>query len=431
MRYADCAREVKQQTPELTAIKASANQAADDSSMLHIDIPTLSEFKALAAVRGDICVSLYLPTSPHPDHAHANRIAFKDLAKEALVQLVEAGTHKRRLEPLAEQFGHLAGLDDVDVQDLDHIRKLQHQKPNDLDQFWKHQAHGLGVLATPNSLRTFRLPYAPKPLAEVADRYHLTPLVRAMTSPHDLFVLALSEESVRLIHVVANLPPAAVDVPQLPKNADQATRRPSIHVRAPRGHLQNLEGEKILLHLYARRIDQALRGVLAGRATPLVLAAAEPIASVFRSVNSHPQLVDEAVLEDATHMTDRQIADLALPILNRLYARELKDLIARFDELKPRRATTDVSYAAHAATAGAVDSLLVDLDAVIPGLVSEVDGSVTYATNDDAETYSVVDEVARRALCTGARVLGAKRDDLPNRAPLIAILRYQFGVIAA
>jgi hypothetical protein len=130
-------------------------------------------------------------------------------------------------------------------------------------------------------------------------------------------------------------------------------------------------------------------------------------------------------------MTDRQLADLALPILDRLYARELTDLIARFDELKPRRATTDVSYAAHAASAGAVDSLLVDLDAVIPGLVSEVDGSVTYATNDDAETYSVVNEVARRALCTGARMLGAKRDDLPNRALLVAIRRYQFGVIAA
>ena len=416
---------------KLTAIKVAADRAADDGSMLHIDIPTLSEFKALAAVRGDICVSLYMPTSPHPDHAHANRVAFKDLVKEALTQLVEAGAHKRRLEPLEQQFDHLAGLDEVDVQDLDHIRKLQHRRPNDLDPFWKHLAHGLGVLATPDTLRTFRLAYAPKPLAEVADRYHLTPLLRAMTSPHDLFVLALSEESVRLLHVVANLPPAAVDVPQLPKNADQATRRPSIHVRAPRGHLQNLEGEKVLLHQYARRIDQALRGVLAGRATPLVLAAAEPIASVFRSVNSHPQLVDEAVLEDATHMTDRQIADLALPILNRLYTRELKDLIARFAELKPRRATTDVSYAAHAATAGAVDSLLVDLDAIIPGLVSQVDGSVTYATNDDAETYSVVDEIARRALCTGARVLGAKRDDLPNRAPLVAILRYQFGVIAA
>jgi hypothetical protein len=126
-------------------------------------------------------------------------------------------------------------------------------------------------------------------------------------------------------------------------------------------------------------------------------------------------------------MTDAQLEDAALPILDRFYERELKATIARYDELKPRRATTDVSYAAHAATAGAVDELLVDLDATIPGLVSEFDGSVTYASSDNAEVYSVVDEIARRALSTGARVLGARREDLPDRAPLIAILRYQFG----
>ena len=58
----------------------------------HIDIPTLSDFKTLAAVRGDACVSIYLPTSPHPNDAHANRIAFRDAAKDALAQLAEAGT---------------------------------------------------------------------------------------------------------------------------------------------------------------------------------------------------------------------------------------------------------------------------------------------------------------------------------------------------
>ena len=100
-------------------------------------------------------------------------------------------------------------------------------------------------------------------------------------------------------------------------------------------------------------------------------------------------------------------------------------MTARYDELKPRRAATDVSYAAHAATVGAIDQLLVDLNSVVPGLVSDIDRSVTYSASDDAETYSVVDEVARRALCTGARVLGARRDELPERAPLVAILRYQ------
>src|SRR5882757_6524736 len=118
--------------------------------------------------------------------------------------------------------------------------------------------------------------------------------------------------------------------------------------------------------------------------------------------------------------TDGELEDAAIPILDRLYSRELKAVIARYDELKPRLATTDVSYAAHAATAGAIEQLLVDLDAVIPGLVSDLDGSVTYATSDDAETYSVVDEVARRALTTGARVMGARSDELPDRAPLTA-----------
>jgi len=403
---------------------------AHEEQMLHIDIPTLAEFKALAAIKGHVCVSLYLPTSPLPHQVRANRIAFKDTAKAALVQLHEAGFDKRRLAALEQRFDHLAGADEDDVQDKDHIRKLQKRKPSEVDAFWINQTSGLGVLATPETLRTFRLPFAPKPLAEVADRFHLTPLIRVMTSPHDVFVLTLSEESVRLVHVFANLAPVEIKVPKLPHTAEEATRRPSVHVRAPRGHLQNLEGEKVLLQKYARQVDQVICAALIGQETPLVLAAAEPIASIFRSVNSYPRLLDEGI-RDADHMGIPQLADAALPILDRLYASELKAIIARYDELKPRRATTDVSYAAHAATAGALEELLVDLDAVIPGLVSDYDGSVTYAASDDAETYSVVDEIARRAVCSGAHVLGARRDELPGRAPLIAILRYQFGTITS
>jgi hypothetical protein len=394
--------------------------------MLHIDIPTLAEFKALAATRNEACVSLYVPTSPLAEHADANRIAFEDLAKEALSQLKSAGLDKRKIDPIAEQFGHLSGVTEVNTDD-DKYKYRQKKPAKELDEFWTCRSNGLALLATPELMRTFRLPDHPKRLAEVADRFHLTPLIRTMTMPHDIFVLTLSEEQVRFLHVFVNLPPAEIKIAQLPKGAAEANRRPSVHVRAPRGHLQNLEGQKILLHKYARKVDQAVRGVLAGRETPLVLAAAEPLASIFRSVNTYPRLVDEVIAGNPDHVTDAQLADAARPVLEVLYKRALEAVIARYDELKPRRATDDVSYAAHAATAGAIDQLVVDLDAVIPGLVSDLDGSVTYATSDDAETYSVVDEVARRALCTGARVLGARRDDLPGRAPLLAILRDRFG----
>src|ERR1700716_3206358 len=393
--------------------------------MLHIDIPGPEEFKVLAQVKGETCVSLYLPTSPLGSSAKVNRTAFKDLAKEALSQLKEAGIGKAGIAAFEHQFDRLAGSK-PDVQDQDKVRKQQHAKPDPIGSFWHYQASGLAVLVTSGATRTFRLPNSPKPLAEVADRFHLTPLIRAMTSPHDIFVLALAEESVRLVHAFANFPPQRLQVPDLPANAEEATRRPSFHVRAPRRRLQNLEGEKVLLHQYVRKVEHAMQSVLAGRNAPLALAAEEPLASMYRSLNTYPRLADEIIEGNPEERTDAELEDAAIPILDRLYSRELKAVIARYDELKPRHATTDVSYAAHAATAGAIDQLLVDLDAVVPGLVSDIDGSVTYSASDDAETYSVVDEVARRALYTGARVMGARKEELPDRAPLTAILRYEF-----
>src|ERR1700681_4248626 len=126
--------------------------ALSEGPMLHIDIPTLAEFKALAQIKGETCVSLYLPTSPLVDNIRANRVAFRDLAREALAQLREAGADKRKIAVFEERFDHLAGLEH-DVQDEDKIRKLQRAKPDPFETFWHYQANGLGVLSTPADTR--------------------------------------------------------------------------------------------------------------------------------------------------------------------------------------------------------------------------------------------------------------------------------------
>src|ERR1700710_2757709 len=81
--------------------------APNEGPMLHIDIPSLEEFKALAQVKGETCVSLYLPTSPLGSSAKVNRTAFKDLAKEALSQLKEAGIGKAGIAAFEHQFDRL------------------------------------------------------------------------------------------------------------------------------------------------------------------------------------------------------------------------------------------------------------------------------------------------------------------------------------
>jgi hypothetical protein len=72
--------------------------------------------------------------------------------------------------------------------------------------------------------------------------------------------------------------------------------------------------------------------------------------------------------------------------------------------------------------------LLVDIDAFVPGTVDELDGGITEGEGRPEQTYSVVDEIAKRALLSGARVLGVRTGDLPADAgagPLAATLRYR------
>ena len=190
--------------------------------MLHIDVPTLAEFKTLALARDEASVSLYMPTSPIPTDAKANRIAFEDLAREALAQLGELGIAKKRIRKLEEQFAHLAGVI-LETTDDNKFRYRERDPEAEVDDFWRIGARGMALLATPETMRKYRLSYSPKALAEVADRFHLTPLIRVMTSPLDIFVLALSEKDVRLVHAFVNLPPKRLQVPGLPKNLVEAT----------------------------------------------------------------------------------------------------------------------------------------------------------------------------------------------------------------
>ena len=193
--------------------------------MLHVDVPSLEEFKTLALARDKASVSIYVPTSPSPADASANRIAFEDLAKEALAQVGELVITKRRRLALEARLAPLAGR----ILPSPHAKKLRLGKLDPgmhSDAAWRVAARGVAVLATPGSMVRYRLSYGPKALAEVSDRFHLTPLIRVMTSPLDVFVLALSATSVRLVHAFVNLPPQRVQVPGLPKDLEEATRRP-------------------------------------------------------------------------------------------------------------------------------------------------------------------------------------------------------------
>ena len=70
------------------------------------------------------------------------------------------------------------------------------------------------------------------------------------------------------------------------------------------------------------------------------------------------------------------------------------------------------------------DSLVVDIDQRIPGYVDEASSAITFVEEDDAHNYGVVDEIARRALLAGARVLAVRTADVPGGGAAAAITRF-------
>jgi hypothetical protein len=63
----------------------------------------------------------------------------------------------------------------------------------DDNEFWRFQAHSLAIFATPENMRTFRVPNALEPLVIVSDRFHMKPLLRSVSFPRSCYVLALAQ----------------------------------------------------------------------------------------------------------------------------------------------------------------------------------------------------------------------------------------------
>lgn len=371
--------------------------------MLYVDIPTRPEFSFLTSIRADICVSIYLKTTPMTQEISASRIELGNQIREAQQQLEEGGFDKRRVAASLEQ-----------IQDL-----------MDDDEFWRLQANSLAIFVTPDSLRTYRLANELVSMVQVSNRFHVKPLLRAITFPHSAFILAFSENTVRLVEMHAELPPETVRVPELPKDAASSVGKSTLNDRGFSGRIHGDEGQNVRLRQYARRVDAALRLVLAGHEIPLILASTGRLASVFRHVNSYPYLLAEHIVGSPDRFSDSELAQHARPILDKAYEKTVSDIHLLFEKRAgERRTTTDISDAARAATFGAIDTLLVDIDSVVPGFVADENGAVKFVETGDAKAYGIVDEIVARAFASGSKVLGVRREDIPGEKELAAILRH-------
>jgi hypothetical protein len=187
--------------------------------LLHTDIPTRVQVDRLLANRSPSSVSIYLPTDPVSANV-GERIELGNLAAEALGQLGDGDIAKRDLFAIEQEIGDLIADEG----------------------FWRYQARSLAIFATPDGLTTFRLPNRLLSAVVVSDRFHLKPLLRAVTFPQVALVLALAQGSVRLVEVSPDVEPSEVRLPDMPRDAASAAGKSSLADRAPVRRIQGSEG---------------------------------------------------------------------------------------------------------------------------------------------------------------------------------------------
>lgn len=369
----------------------------------HIDIPSENDIRRLLAVKAEVCVSIYMPTTTLPTEADANRIEFKTLVSKATERLQESGADK-----------HLIGSINEGLAELDED-----------ENFWQHQARSLAVFATPDSVRTFRLPNNLSELIDVSNRLIVKPMLRTVTFPQAAYVLALSTKSARLLAISADGETNEVSVPDMPTDALTAVGLDSLKNNDPSSRTQGESGRKLRLRQYAHQVDRALVRAIGNSDLPLILAAAQPLDSIFRATSHHPGLADHSIEGNPDEKSDGELAHSARAVLDEVYAKQI-DTVRETFELRASqdRATTDLQRIARAATFGAVDTLLVDIDVAVDGTVDAETGDLTIDESDTISNYGVVDEIAKRVLESGGRVLAVRVDQVPEGADAAAILRF-------
>lgn len=368
---------------------------------MHLDMPTRADVERLALARDDHSVTIYLPTSTLPTDAEHNRLAARNLFRTALDTL-EAGADAATKHAVAAHLDSL--LDDT--------------------RFWGDMGVSLALFVTADSIVEFRVPNRLDSLVVVSDRFAIVPLIRAITFSQSAYVLALSQNAVRLVGVSGDHPAVTIDVPDLPTDAETELGLPSLGSRAPHGRIQGDEGKKVRLTQFARAIDHALRPRLNGQSLPLILAGTEPLTSIYRNLTGYTHVVAETLRGNPDELSDAKLAESARQIIDRENAAEvaaLLDLFARREAAG--RAATSHSDVARAAAQGAIDTLIVALGSSETGTVAD-DGTLTLGTEPG---HNVVEEITRLALRSGARILAVRASDLPEGVDTAAILRYSFS----
>jgi hypothetical protein len=384
-----------------------------------------SELKRLMTYQNDPCLSIFLPTHRKAGpEMQQDPLRLKNLLHQAqdllLARMVESTQVEAFLKPIAA---------------------LLTNQP-----IWEHPDEGLVVLRSPDLIRCYQFPFSFKEQLTVSQHFYLKPLLPVLNADRYFYILALSQNEVRLLQathfgVKEILLPESVptslaeamryDQPEkvleYHSSASPATRgKGGRHPMIFHGQGAGPANEKQILLHYFQQIDRGLHEILHDETAPLVLAGVEFLLPIYHEAKTYPHLLPEGVLGNPERLKggDEILREQAWPKAFSSVLKEQQDALAQFEEYKDTdRTSSNVSALVPAACYGQIESLFVALDqeqwGTFDSMTCTLDLHETAVPGDE----DLLDLAARETILHGGAVYALEQDHMPDKALLAAVYR--------
>lgn len=387
-----------------------------------MDIFSRESLVELADIRSDHTVSIFLPTHRvGPDSrpfASEDVIRWKNLLREAADGLQTSGVPGREIDAL---LASARALTDDSV-------------------FWQYQADGLAAIAAPGLFRTFRVPVRFDELVVVAPRLHLKPLLPLLVGDSRFCVLALSQNEVRLIEATRERA-GEVDLATAPSSLrealrfDDPERQLQYHTTAPHlggrpaavfhGHGVGTDDQKDKVLRFCQQVDHGLGPILRAGATPLVLAAVESVAAIYRQVNTYQHLLDAIVPGNPEGLSAKDLHTRAWPLVEPVMRAGRDAAVARYHAAAGTgKATASLVEALRAVADGRVSVVFVPVGVQRWGTFTETTRKAVLHDSLQAGDEDLLNVLAVRTLLDGGTVYVVAQDEMPAGGDVAALLRY-------
>lgn len=368
---------------------------------------------------GNPCVSLYLPLHPEGRDGQADAIVLRKLTDRAEEFLIDRGLRR----PAAREL-------------LDEIRRL----PKD-DAAWQQRGKSLAAFAAPGITRVFQGNGLSEDAVFVDDQFHVRLLLPQVIEDDKFFVLALSQNAVRL-YQGSERELRLLDVPRLPANRDEALnidevpRGSQVHsaMRGDQGqgkqagvfHGQGGKADTVKddLRLFVREVARAVDRRLQGESAPLILATVAATVPIWQETSDYSYTLDEFVGGNPDHLTPAELHAKAWPLVQPSLLSEREELYNRIHEKENPRATFGLPVVITAAIRGQVDSLFLDCSRPWWGTYDAENDTVFVHPQPQPGDADLVEIAAVETLRHGGRVFAMTAARSDPEAAAKALLRY-------